>query len=62
MKKGISCAIFTRFRKYQKGKFEGCKVDGAQLCFGKYGMKSCEAGCTSYQAIEATRHIISINF
>jgi large subunit ribosomal protein L16 len=38
----------TRFRKYQKNKFKGCKVDGTQLCFGKYGMKSCKAGHISY--------------
>jgi hypothetical protein len=49
----------TRFCKYQKGIFKGCKADGIQLCFGKYGMKSCKAGRISYQAIEATRRIIS---
>ncbi len=52
----------TRFRKYQKGRFKGCKADGTQLCFGKYGMKSCKFGCISYQAIEAACHIISREF
>ncbi len=52
----------TRFRKYQKGRFKGCKADGTQLCFGKYGMKSCKAGRISYQAIEAARRIISREF
>jgi len=52
----------TKFRKYQKGRFKGCKADGTQLCFGKYGMKSCEAGRISYQAIEAARRAISREF
>ena len=49
----------TKFRKYQKGRFKGCKADCTQLCFVKYGMKSCEAGRISYQAIEAARRAIS---
>jgi large subunit ribosomal protein L16 len=52
----------TRFRKYQKGRSKGCKVDGTQLCFGKFGMTSCKVGRNSYQAIEATRRIISKEF
>ncbi len=52
----------TRSRKYQKGRFKGCKADGTQLCFGKYGMKSCKAGRISYRAIEAARRIISREF
>jgi hypothetical protein len=31
-----------RFRKYQKGRFKGCKTNGTQLCFGKYGILPCE--------------------
>lgn len=52
----------TRFRKYQKGRFKGCEADGTQLRFGKYGMKSCEAGRISYQAIEAARRATSRKF
>ncbi len=51
-----------RFCKYQKGKFKGCKVNGTQFCFGKYGMKSCKAGHIPYQAIEVARHTISREF
>ncbi len=35
------------------------KADSTQLCFGKYGMKSCKAGRISYQAIEVAHCIIS---
>ncbi len=52
----------TRFRKYQKGIFKGCKANNTQLCFGKYGMKSYKVGRISYQEIEATRRIISREF
>jgi ribosomal protein L16 len=48
--------------KYQKGRFKGCKVDSTQLCFGKYGMKSCKVGCISYQAIEVVCCVISKEF
>nr|YP_010881041.1 ribosomal protein L16 [Apopellia endiviifolia]WIA66174.1 ribosomal protein L16 [Apopellia endiviifolia]WIA66215.1 ribosomal protein L16 [Apopellia endiviifolia]WIA66256.1 ribosomal protein L16 [Apopellia endiviifolia]WIA66297.1 ribosomal protein L16 [Apopellia endiviifolia]WIA66338.1 ribosomal protein L16 [Apopellia endiviifolia] len=52
----------TKFRKYRKGRCKkGCK-DGTELCFGKYGIKSCEAGRISYQAIEAARRAISRKF
>nr|YP_006234379.1 ribosomal protein L16 [Phlegmariurus squarrosus]YP_010704332.1 ribosomal protein L16 [Huperzia crispata]AEV55718.1 ribosomal protein L16 [Phlegmariurus squarrosus]WCP18608.1 ribosomal protein L16 [Huperzia crispata] len=52
----------TKFRKYQKGRCKGCRADGTQLGFGKYGIKSCEAGRISYQAIEAARRAISRKF
>jgi large subunit ribosomal protein L16 len=52
----------TRFRKYQKGKFKGCTADGTQLCFGKYGMKSCKAGRISHREIETARCIINREF
>ncbi|GMN72585.1 hypothetical protein TIFTF001_053585 [Ficus carica] len=34
---------------------KGCKPDGTQLGFGRYGTKSCRAGRLSYRAIEAAR-------
>nr|YP_010881165.1 ribosomal protein L16 [Pellia epiphylla]WIA66708.1 ribosomal protein L16 [Pellia epiphylla var. borealis]QDE10586.1 ribosomal protein L16 [Pellia epiphylla]WIA66667.1 ribosomal protein L16 [Pellia epiphylla]WIA66749.1 ribosomal protein L16 [Pellia epiphylla var. borealis]WIA66790.1 ribosomal protein L16 [Pellia epiphylla] len=55
----------TKFRKYRRGRCnKGCKEDGSTelLCFGKYGIKSCEAGRISYQAIEAARRAISRKF
>jgi len=52
----------TRFRKYQKVRCRGCKTGGTQLGFGKYGIKSCEAGLLSYQAIEAARRATSRHF
>ncbi|KAK6925290.1 Ribosomal protein S3, C-terminal [Dillenia turbinata] len=33
----------------------GCKPDGTQLGFGRYGTQSCRAGRLSYRAIEAAR-------
>ncbi|XP_065857288.1 small ribosomal subunit protein uS3m-like [Euphorbia lathyris] len=36
----------------------GCKLDGTQLGFGRYGTKSCKAGRLSYRAIEAARRAI----
>ncbi|KAM7249166.1 hypothetical protein ACFE04_019746 [Oxalis oulophora] len=36
----------------------GCKPDGTQLGFGRYGTKSCKAGRLSYRAIEAARRAI----
>ncbi|GJP29955.1 hypothetical protein CLOM_g12553 [Closterium sp. NIES-68] len=35
---------------------------GTPLAFGKYGIKSCEAGRISYQTIEAARRAISRKF
>nr|YP_006073009.1 ribosomal protein L16 [Nitella hyalina]AEH42827.1 ribosomal protein L16 [Nitella hyalina] len=51
----------TKFRKYQKGRSKGSHA-AAQLCFGKYGIKSCEAGRISYQGIEAARRAITRKF
>ncbi|KAL3534693.1 hypothetical protein ACH5RR_003154 [Cinchona calisaya] len=39
-----------------------CKPDGTQLGFGRYGTKSCRAGCLSYRAIEAARRAIIGHF
>lgn len=52
----------TKYRKYQKGKCNNCKVDGSQLAFGKYGLKACKSGRISYQTIEAARRAISRKF
>ncbi|KAK4412331.1 Ribosomal protein S3, mitochondrial [Sesamum alatum] len=40
----------------------GCKPDGTQLGFGRYGTKSCRAGRLSYRAIEAARRAIIGHF
>ncbi|CAB4277256.1 unnamed protein product [Prunus armeniaca] len=46
----------TKYSKYRKGRCsKGCKPDGTQLGFGRYGTKSCRAGRLSYRAIEAAR-------
>ena len=46
----------TKYSKYRKGRCSrGCKPDGTQLGFGRYGTKSCRAGRLSYRAIEAAR-------
>ncbi|KAL6512812.1 Small ribosomal subunit protein uS3m [Orobanche minor] len=46
----------------QKRKGRGCKPDGTQLGFGRYGTKSCRAGRLSYRAIEAARRAIIGHF
>ncbi|KAM3238475.1 ribosomal protein S3 [Capsicum annuum] len=40
----------------------GCKPDGTQLGFGRYGTQSCRAGRLSYRAIEAARRAIIGHF
>nr|WGH58918.1 ribosomal protein L16 [Sapria himalayana] len=53
----------TKYSKYRKGRCSrGCKLDGTQLGFGRYGMKSCQAGIISYRAIEAARRAIRGQF
>ncbi|KAL0533057.1 hypothetical protein IC582_030623 [Cucumis melo] len=49
----------TKYSKYRKGRCSrGCKPDGTQLGFGRYGTQSCRAGRLSYRAIEAARRAI----
>lgn len=49
----------TKFSKYSKCRCSrGCKPDGTQLGFGRYGIKSLRAGRLSYRAIEAARRAI----
>ena len=49
----------TKFSKYSKCRCSrGCKPDGTQLGFGRYGTKSLRAGQLSYRAIEAARRAI----
>nr|ULQ69399.1 ribosomal protein L16 [Gahnia tristis] len=49
----------TKFSKYSKCRCSrGCKPDGTQLGFGRYGTKSIRAGRLSYRAIEAARRAI----
>ena len=53
----------TKYSKYRKGRCsKGCKPDGTQLGFGRYGTKSCRAGRLSYRAIEAARRAIIGHF
>lgn len=53
----------TRYRKYRKGICRrGCETGGTQLCFGRYGIRSCGAGRISYRAIGAARRAISGQF
>lgn len=48
----------TKFSKYSKCRCSrGCKPDGTQLGFGRYGTKSCRAG---HRAIEAARRAIIV--
>ena len=53
----------TKYSKYRKGRCSrGCKPDGTQLGFGRYGTQSCRAGRLSYRAIEAARRAMSGQF
>ncbi|WMV46534.1 hypothetical protein MTR67_039919 [Solanum verrucosum] len=53
----------TKYSKYRKGRCSrGCKTDGTQLGFGRYGTKSCRDGRLSYRAIEAARRAIIGHF
>jgi large subunit ribosomal protein L16 len=54
----------TKYRKYQKGPIgaDKCKPEGAFLSFGKFGIKSCQAGRIPYQTIEAARRAMSRKF
>lgn len=49
----------TKYCKSSKSRCSrGCEPDGTQLSFGRYGIKSGEAGRLSYRAIEAARRAI----
>lgn len=49
----------TKYNKSSKSRCSrGCEPDGTQLRFGRYGIKSREAGRLSYRAIEAARRAI----
>nr|GLL16978.1 ribosomal protein L16 [Ipomoea trifida] len=54
----------TSAREYKSSErcSRGCKPDGTQLGFGRYGTKSCRAGRLSYRAIEAARRAIIGHF
>ncbi|KAH0663739.1 hypothetical protein KY284_028670 [Solanum tuberosum] len=54
--------IILRNRRIPYGCSRGCKPDGTQLGFGRYGTKSCRAGRLSYRAIEAARRAIIGHF
>ncbi|KAF7117275.1 hypothetical protein RHSIM_RhsimMtG0002600 (mitochondrion) [Rhododendron simsii] len=58
--KGIEMMIdiILRNRRIPYGCSRGCKPDGTQLGFGRYGIQSCRAGRLSYRAIEAARRAI----
>ncbi|KAL0294984.1 UNVERIFIED_CONTAM: Ribosomal protein S3, mitochondrial [Sesamum radiatum] len=61
--RGVLYPKRTKYSKYRKGRCSrGCKPDGTQLGFGRYGTKSCRAGRLSYRAIEAARRAIIGHF
>ncbi|TMX00515.1 hypothetical protein EJD97_000662, partial [Solanum chilense] len=59
--RGIDMMIEIILRK-RRISYEGCKMDGTQLGFGRYGTKSCRAGRLSYRAIKAVRRAIIGHF
>uniref|UniRef100_A0A3Q7FDN9 Uncharacterized protein n=1 Tax=Solanum lycopersicum TaxID=4081 RepID=A0A3Q7FDN9_SOLLC len=53
----------TKYSKYRKGRCSrGCKPDGTQLDFERYGTKSCRAGRLSCRTIETARRAIIGHF
>ncbi|KAG5613558.1 hypothetical protein H5410_024839 [Solanum commersonii] len=53
----------TKYSKYRKGRCSrGCKSDGTQLGFERYGTTSCRAGWLAYRGIEAARRTIIGHF
>jgi len=49
----------TKYRKFQKGQISGKISNTMNLSFGKYGLKSIEAGRLSSQVIEAVRRTMT---
>jgi large subunit ribosomal protein L16 len=49
----------TKYRKFQKGQISGKISNTMSLSFGKYGLKSIEAGRLSSQVIEAVRRTMT---
>lgn len=52
----------TKFRKYRKGTIGGIRSNDSHLGFGRYGVKTLEAGQLSARLIEASRRIFSRTF
>jgi large subunit ribosomal protein L16 len=52
----------TKYRKYQKGTVGGIKPNTTELRFGKYGLKSLQAGILNSRIIEAVRRAMSRKF
>jgi len=48
-----------KFRKQQRGKRRGLAKRGAEISFGKYGLKALETGWISARQIEAGRRAIT---
>ena len=48
-----------KFRKQQKGSYAGIASRGANLDFGKFGIKTLEAGWITARQIESTRRTIT---
>jgi len=45
----------TKFRKQQKGRYNGIAVRGSQIAFGSFGIKSMDSGRLTSRQIEAAR-------
>ncbi|XP_071721580.1 large ribosomal subunit protein uL16c [Rutidosis leptorrhynchoides] len=49
-----------KFKKYRKGRIDGIK-DGAEVCFGKYGLQALEPARITAKQIEAGRKALTWN-
>lgn len=49
-----------KFPKHRKGRVEGIK-DGAEICFGKYGLQALEPARITAKQIEAGRRALQLN-
>ncbi len=52
----------TKYRKYRKGRITGIKSNINQLQFGKYALKSLEAGQIPAKTLEAVRRVLTRKF
>jgi len=52
----------TKFRKFQKGRIGGTRSNLQELSFGRFAIKSLQAGRISAQVIEAVRRTLTRTF
>jgi large subunit ribosomal protein L16 len=49
----------TKYRKYHRGRMNGCAMRGNQICFGNFGLQALEPSWITSRQIEASRRTIT---